>query len=376
MKTQTPYQIDCFTTLAELDALEKEWSDLIDEIPDVSVFQTWEWIRTWWFYFGQGRHLWLLTARDEQGKLLGLAPLMREEYKKGLIKQGIIAFIGTGLVCPTQLKILARISDMEGLYRAFLGFLMDQSDQWDVLRIGSITLDSPEYNLLKAAGGCIYIGGQTTSLFIPLSDSWESFLKTIGRNLRHNIKHYRTKLEDDNPGVVNFTSVTDPQELDNSMERLEELIRDRCHAQKLPTAYDDPTFTSFHRAVAHLALIRGWLRLYTITVRDRAIALLYSFRFKDCAYGYNAGFDVDWRVYSPGCLLLAHSIHMSIQEGASELNLGRGEADYKFSWTDHVRVENDILFSSNWRGDLWIKIGNFERGLKIKAKQLLPDQPN
>jgi CelD/BcsL family acetyltransferase involved in cellulose biosynthesis len=368
-KTQSPYQIDRHATLAQLDALEKDWSELLDEIPGVPIFLTWEWIRTWWLYFGQGRQLWLLTARDRQGRLLGLAPLMREEYKKGLMKLGMIAFIGTGRVCPTHLKILARTSDQEGLYRAFLDFLFGQSDQWDILRIASVTPESIENNLLTAAGGHIRIGAQTTCLFIPLPGNWETYLKTASRNLRHNIKSSRSKLEGDYPGLVDFACVTDPRELNSAMDKLEELIRNRCHAKGLSTDWNDPTFASFHRTIAELAHNRGWLRLYTLTVKDRVIALLYCFRFKDCVYGYNAGYDIDWNGYSPGTLLLAYSIQAGIREAASELDLGRGNAEYKFFWTDHVRVENEILFSSNWKGDLWIKLGNFERGLRIKAKQ-------
>jgi len=372
MKTQPPYQIERHETLAQLDALEKDWSELLDEIPGIPIFLTWEWIRTWWLYFGEGRQLWLLTARDKQGRLLGLAPLMREEYKKGLMKLGMLAFIGTGRVCPTQLNILARTSDKEGVYQAFLGFLLGQSDQWDVLRISSVAQDSIENNLLMAAGGRIRIGAQTPSLHIPLTGSWETYLKTINRKFRRDIKSSNSKLEGDYPGMVDFACVTDPQGLNSAMEKLEELIRNRCHAKRLSTDWDNPTFTSFHRTIACLALNRGWLRLYTLTVKDSVIALVYDFRFKDCIYGYNLGFDIEWSRYNPGRLLIAYSIQAAIQEGASDYDMGRGDAEHKFDWSDHLRMENEILFSNNWRGDLWIRLGNLERGLKIKAKQLQP----
>jgi hypothetical protein len=371
MEAQSPYQIDRHTTLAQLDALEKDWSELLDEIPGVPIFLTWEWIRTWWFYFGQDRQLWLLTARDKQGRLLGIAPLMSEEYKKGLIKLGMITFIGTGRVCPTHLNILARTSDQEELYRAFLNFLLGQSEQWDILRITSVDPISIENNLLMAAGGRIRIGAQITSPYIPLPSTWETYLKSVSRNLRHNIKSPSLKLESDYPDTVDFACVTDPQELKSAMEKLVELIRNRCHAKRLSTDWDDPTFTSFHQTIAYLALNHGWLRLYTLTVKDRVIALLYCFRFKDCVYAYNAGYEIDWSGYSPGCLLIAYSIQTAIREAASELDLGRGDSEYKFAWTDHVRIENEIQFSSNWRGDLWIKVGNFKMVLIIKAKQLL-----
>jgi hypothetical protein len=361
MKTQSAYQIDRHTTLAQLDMLEKDWSELIDEIPEAPIFLTWYWIRTWWVYFSQDRQLWLLTARDKQGRLLGIAPFMREEYKKGWIKLGMMTFIGTGRVCPTHLNILARKSDKEGLYRAFLDYLLGQSDQWDILRIASVYPNSVEYNLLIAAGGHIRIGAQIISPYILLSGNWEAFLGTASKNLRHNIKSYNSKLNDDYPGSVNFTSITDPQKLNSAMERLGELIRFRCHAKKLNTDWDDPTFTCFHNTIAHLAFNHGWLRLYMLTVENRLIALLYCFRFKDCIYAYNSGYDIDWSRYSPGRLLIAYSIEEALLEGVRVIDMGRGDSEYKFYWTDHKQVESEILFSSNWKGALWIKLGNYKR---------------
>ena len=370
METQSPYKIDRLTTLAQLDALEMDWSELLDEIPGLPIFLTWEWIRTWWVYFGQGRQMWLLTARDEQGRLLGIAPFMSEKYHKGLMKLDTITFIGTGRVCPTHLNILARASDKKELYRAFLDFLFLHSDQWDVLRIQSVAPDSIEHNLLKTAGGHIRIGAETPSLYIPLAVNWDAYLNTTSQRFRRNLKTASSKLEGDYPGKVNFACVTNPQKLNSVMEKLEELIRDRCHTKKLPTDWDDLTFANFHRTIASLALNRGWLRLYTLTVDDHTVALVYNFCFKDCFYGYNMGYDNDWSKYNPGRLIVAYSIQMAIQEAAVEFDMGRGDADHKFSWTNHVRTEDEILFSSNWKGSLWIKFGNIERGLKIKAMQL------
>jgi CelD/BcsL family acetyltransferase involved in cellulose biosynthesis len=372
MDTQSVYQIERSDTLAHLDALEKDWTDLIDEIPGVPIFLTWVWIRTWWLYFGQGRQLWLLTARDKQGRLVGLAPFMMEVYTIGLLKLRIIAFIGTGPVIPIHLNILSRSPDQTGLFQAFLDFLMAQSDQWDVLSLASVARDSTVYQQLSAAGGRIRTGAQTLSPYIPLPGSWETYIKTVSKKLRRNLKYFRAKLESDYPGTVAFACISDIQELSISMNRLEEFSRNRWHAKKLSTVYDDPTYSSFHHAIACLALNRDWLRLYTLTANGQIIALFYCFRLKDRVYAYQIGFDIDWSGYSPGRLLIAHGIQAAIQEGASVLDWGPGNHDYKLAWTDQICMEDEILLSSNWKGNLWIKRENLVGELKIKARQVLP----
>jgi len=375
-KTRSPYQIDHLSTLEQLDALETEWSELLDENPDAPIFLTWEWIRTWWLHFGQGRQLWLLTARDKQGRLVGIAPLMREGYRKGLMRLDTLAFIGTGPACPTHLKVLACAPDKEGVYRAFLGFLQAQRGQWDVLRIASVAMDSAEYPWLTAAGGRVRTGGQTICSYMPLPADWGTFLNTADPHARSRLRSIRARLERNHPGMVQFSCITDPRDLDSAMAKLEELIRNRCHAKALATDWDDPTFATFHRAIASLALSRGWLRLYTLAVGDHVIAVVYNFRFKDWIYGYNAGFDPNWKQYSPSRLLLEHLIKSSIEEAVSVLDMGPGRSEYKSALTDRERVENEILFGHNWKGNLWITFGNLERAIRTKVKRLLvrPDK--
>lgn len=372
METQSLYQIERHDTLTQLDALEKEWTDLIAGIPDAPVFLTWEWIGTWWLYFGHDRELWLLTARDRQGSLVGLAPLMREAHRKGGVKLRTIAFIGTGLVFPVHLNILAHTSNQEEVLQAFLDYLFSQSDQWDVISLASVAQESSLINLLATGDGRIRTGSQVISPYIPLPGSWEIYLKTLNKKLRRNLRYFRSKLEDDYPGSVDFNCVTDSQELPVVMKKLEELNRNRWHADGLSSAFDDPAFCSFHLSMARLALDKGWLRLYQLTVLGRVIALYHCFRFHDRVYAYQMAFDIDWHGYSPGRLLIAYGIQSSIEEAACELDWLAGKHDYKLAWTDLVRVEYEILFSSNRRGGAWIKWKVFQEVLRAKVKQALP----
>ena len=372
IEKQSSFQIDRQETMAQLNALEREWTDLVEAIPGTPIFLTWEWIRTWWLYFGRDRELWLLTARDELGRLLGLAPLMVDFHRMGGRKLRVLAFIGSGFVTPLHLNMLVHPSGQDELYQAFINYLLSRSNQWDVICFEALVQDSPLSGLLATAGGHVRVGSEKRAPYVPLPGAWETYLKTVSKKLRRNLKYFRSKLEDDYPGSVRFTCVTDSQTLACAMKKLEEFSRQRWHARGLTTHFDDPTYSSFHQSIASLALDRGWLRLYTLTVMDRMISVFYCFRLKDSVYAYQIGFDLDWSGYSPGRLLIAYGIQEAIQEAASELDWGPGEDDYKYAWTDRVRVENDLLLSSNWRGGLWTKWANLEGGLKMRAKHVLP----
>ena len=62
---------------SDLLALRGEWDALLRSSHSNGLFLTWEWISTWWRIYGDGRALHLLAARDDGGRLIGLAPLMR-----------------------------------------------------------------------------------------------------------------------------------------------------------------------------------------------------------------------------------------------------------------------------------------------------------
>jgi CelD/BcsL family acetyltransferase involved in cellulose biosynthesis len=372
METQSHYQIERLETQSQLDSLEKEWSDLIAGIRSAPVYLSWEWIRTWWFYFNHNRELWLLVARDKQGHLLGLAPFMKELRRAGWQKLRIIAFIGTGRDLEVHNSILTHSSNQEELSQVFLDYLYNHASEWDAISFASVAQECGLDHVLTAGGWCVRTGTQKISVYIPLPGSWELYLATLSKKLRRNLRYFRSRLEEDHPGGVDFTCVTSTQELPGALKKLEELSKERWHPKGRISNFDDPNYALFHQAIASLALERGWLRLYQLTVQGHVIAICYNFRFQDRVYACAIGFDLDWSGYSPGRLAIANSIQAAIQEGACEYDWGAGDHSYKFAWTDKVRVEKELLFSHNWRGRIWIEWRNLKEILIVKGRQWLP----
>jgi CelD/BcsL family acetyltransferase involved in cellulose biosynthesis len=364
MNTPSPYRIERLDTQAQLDTLEQEWGELIAGIPSAPVYLSWEWIRTWWLHYRRERELWLLTARDEQGRLLGIAPLMKEVRKIGWSKLRFLAFLGTDRDSEVHNDVLVHASDAEGLTQAFLDFLFSHSDHWDVLSLASVAQDSALHRRLGAAAGRLRTSTKTTSAYIPLPGNWETYLKSLAKKLRRNLKYFSSKLENDHPGGVIFNCLTDPGELPEAMQRLEELTKNRWHEKERASNFDYPSYSAFHQAIAGLALERGWLRLYQLIVSGRVIGMCYNYRFHDRVYAYAVAFDLAWSGYSPGRLAIANSIQASIRESASEYDWGAGDHAYKFAWTDHSRVEDEILFSNSWRGIIWLEQRSFLEHLR------------
>jgi CelD/BcsL family acetyltransferase involved in cellulose biosynthesis len=368
-QTGSAYTVDCIESEEDLAKLEDEWKGLIVDQPDLPIFLTWEWIKTWWRHFGPGQDLFLLTARDDQGRLVGIAPWMRVHQKQGPFALRRLAFIVFRL--RVHLDIVARPNEKAEVCRAFADYLTAHSDLWDVLDLEWLQSDSVLSEQLMAADGHCY---ELTSLPCPsiaLPDSWDNYQKAVlSANRRQQVRRYLRKLEKAHPGQVAFYQVTSEAELSDVLEKTATLSRQRWHAKNRTSHFDDERFVAFSQEITAIALQEGWLRFYVLKVGDQIISVRYAFCYRGVFYDYLPIFDVTWDEYAPGQLLLAHIIQEAIQEGAHTLEF-LGWLSWKDSWTNQPGSNRHLLYSRGWRGNLW-SLNKSLRGNIIAAGKRLP----
>jgi len=78
----------------EFQALHKIWNSLLSKSNDDDIFLTWEWISTWWKYYGNEHQLLVMVAEKEE-EIISIAPLMCSEYSILGVNLKEIGFIGT-----------------------------------------------------------------------------------------------------------------------------------------------------------------------------------------------------------------------------------------------------------------------------------------
>src|SRR5579883_3363183 len=97
---------------AALVALGSEWGALIEEAPEATPFQSFEWVEPFWRHCGGGA-LFVLVAR-EGGELVGVLPVLITRTL-GLRR---VVFIGAG---PTDyFNLVARAGREDEVRQAFL----------------------------------------------------------------------------------------------------------------------------------------------------------------------------------------------------------------------------------------------------------------
>lgn len=371
--TRSSPRIEVVRTEDELLGLQGAWTDLLSGMPSAPIFLTWEWVTTWWRHYGQDKALYVLTVRDREDRLVGLAPWMRLSLRLGLLEVHKIAFLGSGQVGSDHLDLIARPSDRAAVASAVLDTLERQRHQWDILDLEGLAANSAFLSGIGATQGRIRQGEAIRCPYIDLPGDWDTYQQEfLSANRRQQLRSRLRRLERDYPEQVAFHQVANASDLDATFEALVKLNRARWDDKGEETSFSYDRFVAFHREFAALALERGWLRLYRLDVTGEPVGIQYCLSYGGVVSDYQRGFDPAWSRYSPGHLLLAHAIREAIQEGAQEVDLLRGVEPYKFSWANQERHDASLAHSHSWKGHLWLRGIAAIDGAKPAGRRVLP----
>src|SRR5581483_8606280 len=135
--------------------------------------------------------------------------------------------------------------------------------------------------------------------------------------------------------------------LSTMMQSLFDLHAARWQRRGMPGMLADDVIQAFHRDVAAAMLDAGALRMYSMSLDGRPIAVFYGFADASTVYYYLSGYDPELEKLSPGTLIVAHAIESAIRDGAATFDFLRGAEDYKYTWgaTDRMNKRRQLIRS-------------------------------
>jgi CelD/BcsL family acetyltransferase involved in cellulose biosynthesis len=312
-----------------------EWSRLLDEASEPEVFLSPEWITAWTRHYGAGREAYLVTARDESGALVGLAPFYRRRLGPGVLSgPRVLAFLGDEGVGSEYLGILARKLAEE----QFLSALAQEvKGEWALADLqGLKERHSSSDRLIKVLGAAapdrIHRERHPCSS-VALPGDYESYLTSLPAKFRTTVRYRTNKL------VKNFKvrmlRTSQREELDGHLERFFVMHQDRWEAEGHPGSFYNPRKRAFYREVAEGFLRRGWLRFYHLEVDGVIRAAQFGFAFRGVLHSLQEAFDFHFRpqgVGGVGVVLRGMAIRESIAEGLESYDFLGGGEEFKTRW--------------------------------------------
>ena len=307
-------------------ALKPEWNELLQRSRCNTLFLTWEWQSTWWKHLGEGSLLLLGFRSEDDGRLVGIAPLFRASNDGG---QSVLYVIGCRDVSD-YLDLIIEAGQEDAVYQALLDYLEREAQDWDLFDICNIPQDSLTYvrlrELAEDRGYQTLVEIEDVCPIIDLPDTWDDYLMMLKKKQRHEVR--RKLRKSDAEADTRFIVVGEEHDLQAAVRDFIDL-----HQKSTPDKdqFMDSVMQGFFLDMAQVLLDKGWLQLVFIEMDGEKAATLLNFDYGDSILVYNSGYDpARFRHLSPGIIVTARSIELAVTLGRAHYDFLRGDEVYKY----------------------------------------------
>ncbi len=356
-------QIQCsvrvISSTSEFDGLEEPWNKLLDQA-DSTIYQTFEWQRTWWEYFAQSSDSLFILLFESDNNIIGIAPLYRRTKKIfGTAPVVHIQFIANGL--SDYIDCIIQSGYEEIIYKEFIRFLQSHAREWDVLDIEDVNESSAIITsflpLLKNAGIRTYQYQGNVCPQIALPAAGEPLAKSMGPSKSDHFKRKFKRLQQS----FNATVEVIQHETDDIRKGIDHFARihgERWNSLGYPSAFDDEHQKVFHEEFSKKFARRGWLRMYFLNVDEKPVAVSFTFHYNKRVYMYhsNAHGSEEVMKCSPGFLIRNIAMVGGINEGLSIFDYLRGDEPYKYKEWNATNSKNYLVRLSSPSGFLRLRL--------------------
>jgi len=331
------------TVIRDMQALgpiAAEWEDLLSASQTPDVFQTYDWLPTWWEVFGgEGGRQPLVVLVRQGPTLVGVAPfVVRDLVGRGPARVRRLELMGTGEhpadeVCSYFGDVVAAPGLEAVVCDRIWRCLQSERASWDEAVFGSILESSLlARQLLPRAQG-----EGRPSLASPLGrrfwidlegGGFDGFLDGLSKKRRTRLQSYRRKLEKE--GVVEEL-VTEVDQVPGFLAEVARLNQLRRGSRGQISAWESAKFRRFHERLAPRLMARGQVDLRLWKRDGRCLAALYHFVYGGTVYGYQLGFDTAaFGIASPGLVTISAAIEWAFAQRLRRFDfLVSGDGSYK-----------------------------------------------
>lgn len=348
-------------------ALTAEWNELLRASAANGPFLTAEWLQAWWTHFAGARALHIITARDEDRRLVAIAPLMVVKGPLGMFRR--LEFLGTGHAGSDYLDVIVRRGhEREGLQALTSAIGQEKA----VLRLDHVADESLALRLDERLAEEGWTSRRTPVSVCPVvalaGHTWDSYLASLGAAHRAN---FRRRLRALTKGFdMRFELAASEPARGEAMAALVRFHHQRFGAHG-STAFLSQALCAFHDDATKRALDQGWLRLFVLRLDGRPAAVMYGFSYNGRFYFYQHGFDSRYESFSVGVVLMGLTIQAALEEGALEFDMLYGTEAYKSLWARERRSLAQLqLYPPHLAGLVHRRTIEAERAIRTAARRI------
>jgi CelD/BcsL family acetyltransferase involved in cellulose biosynthesis len=335
VKTDSTIKTSVLIDESSFEALGTEWNELLEQSDQHIFFLRFAWNRLWWrFLRPPDSELFIVTCRDEEGRLVGLAPFyVRQRKTAGIPHVRELLFLGTGIYAQTSeyLDVIARRGYERAVADATAGCLANEGN-WDRLCLREIPESSTMLpHLVRALEEDAQIEACNRSYYIDTTVDWESFTRGLSTSARKNVLYRTRKLFSKHECRMKRVDAFD--EIDPAMDALIRLHQARWKSKGEPGAFALINFEEFVRETARASFAEAKLRILTLEMDGAVAAARLAFQDNHITHAFQAGFDPAYLPEGVGSIMNGLTIKASFEDAyVREYDFMGGSEPHKERW--------------------------------------------
>lgn len=360
----------------QFEQLRGAWSALLEKAACVSTFVTWEWAYAWWRAYGTPGDLRILTAADEDGTLIGIAPLRRCLVKRFGQQVEVLRFIGDGSNDSDYLDFLLAAGREQAVLEAFQMYWRPQVRQGVVFLLHEIPEHSRAIPFLRhwaEREQFLFEQSSVACATASLPDRWEAYLAMLKPRFRTKVRSVLRMQE--SREEIRFGFCQTVEQVEQLLPLLYDLHTRRWRQDGKPGVFGWTQKRDFYALLSPLLLDCGWLRFSFLAWRDRVLACQYGFVYGDTYYHLQEGYEPEAEHWNLGIGLRAWSIRELLRQGVRKYDFLGGVGRHKMDWGAEVQHSLQLTISAKHPKNLLFCYGPaWESQARQAVAKLLPEK--
>jgi CelD/BcsL family acetyltransferase involved in cellulose biosynthesis len=317
-------------------SLRGVWDELLRATPGYTLFQSFDYLWTWWRHFGTFSDLRILVI-TEGDEVIGVAPLALDIKRSMGLMVRSMGFIGA----PWQVDRAQFLfgNEFDACIGAVFDWLAANKDSWDVCGFYEQIAETPAAKAItggfRGLGCVVSESDQHPCPYIEIRGEFDAYLATRSRKLRQNLRRSKRQLEDH--GEVGVEIVSQWPSLDQAIDRFVSLERRSWKRAGNLGVGRNQADDGFYRRLAQSYGAAGDFQMRFLKVGERDVAATFGICFDAVFYSLMIVHDQSFDRCSPGTLLEALELEECFLQGLREYDMLGGYVNNKLRWTSSVR---------------------------------------
>lgn len=343
-------RLSVIKTIEELRSLRPQWDALLESSQNNVVQLTHDWIIAWWDSFGNEKTPHIITVYDDNGLLLGIAPLASGMCSYRGVNINKISLMANGQ--SPSADIIIRGDNHELVIRELLAYLSTLKG-WDLLEINKLNKDgktSVRLSKYLTENRILFgIKNNIESPFIEIAGDWETFFGTKSKKFKKSLRNKINKAE--KVGDISIERVQIKDAMDPNIKTMVEISSKSWKKDIGNDMLGNPRINNFYKKICASLGEKGAITLWLLKKEGKPVAFEFHINYRGVVYPVRADYDDAFGDLSPGSVLEYNILKTLFEEGRHrEYNTCGHTYDYLTNWsTDTKKHINFEIFRRQYK---------------------------